>query len=158
MDKQNKSLSKQGIVCEVCDSKDSTQLKKKSLKYSPLLSFIILFLPKCPFCIVAYTSSMTMCGTASLINHHTDWGAWLAIGLSIIVLGSIILNFRGKGTYKSILIALIGILMVLIGVFKPNMMSFYYLGSVMLFIAAFYNGSGFRWFNRKMASLKFSSK
>jgi hypothetical protein len=125
MEKLHQIQSNTENACKVCHSNPSIQPQKNTNNLSPLLSFIILFLPKCPFCIVAYSSSMTMCGAAPLVSHHIDWGAWLAIGLSIIVLGSIALNFRGKGTYYALFIALIGSLMVVFGIFKANMMLFY---------------------------------
>jgi hypothetical protein len=132
--------------CLVCHE---TPIKKNaSYKLPSILSFIIVFLPKCPFCFVAYSSAMTMCGGPSLITHHSDWGAWLAIGLGGVVIFCIARNNRGAGTYKALFLALIGLCLVFFGVNEPDMMLWYYVGAILLLLAAFYNGSGFRWLNK----------
>jgi hypothetical protein len=132
--------------CFVCQE---TSIKKNSSDKLPsILSFIIVFLPKCPFCFVAYSSAMTMCGGPSLITHHSDWGAWLALGLGVIIIFCIAFNNRGTGTYRALLLALFGFSLVILGVNKANMMPFYYIGAILLLLAAFYNGRGFRWLNK----------
>jgi hypothetical protein len=133
--------------CIVCQDTPSPQ-KKIFDKFPSFLSFIIVFIPKCPFCFVAYSSAMTMCGGPSLITHHSDWGAWLALGLGGIVIFCIALNNRGVGTYRALSLALFGFCLVVFGITKPDMMICYYIGAILLLLAAFYNGSGFRWLNK----------
>jgi hypothetical protein len=111
------------------------------------LSFLIILLPKCPFCIVAYTSSMAMCGASPLVSHHTDWGAWVALFLGSVILYSIYRNRRGPGTAFAVAMAFVGLLLVTIGVFVADAFVCYYLGSIVLLLAAFFNGSGFRFIN-----------
>jgi hypothetical protein len=139
-------LSKESS-CHVCQE---TPIKKNASlnKLPSILSFIIVFLPKCPFCFVAYSSAMTMCGGPSLITHHSDWGAWLAMGLGGVIIFCIAFNNRGIGTYRALCLALFGFFLVIFGVNKANMMLLYYIGAIFLFFAAFYNGRGFRWLNR----------
>ncbi len=116
------------------------------------LSFLIILLPKCPFCIVAYTSSMAMCGVSPLVSHHTDWGAWAALFLGVAVTYSIYRNYRGRGTASALMLAFVGLLLVTIGVFVADVFVCYYIGSAMLLLAAFYNGSGFRFFHKSESS------
>jgi len=112
------------------------------------LGFLLVLLPKCPFCLVAYTSSMAMCGASPLISHHTDWGAWAALSLGLIVTYSIYRNYRGQGTKRALKVALVGLALVALGAFLPNIFGFYYVGATLLLVAAFYNGSGFGIINR----------
>jgi hypothetical protein len=112
---------------------------------STALGLVVLLLPKCPFCVVAYTSSMAICGAPSLTEHHTDWGAWLAIGLAVLCLGSIARNYRGAGTRTAIVMAFVGICLLVTGLFIPNAMGWYYAGAALLFLSSFYNGRGYRW-------------
>ena len=112
------------------------------------LSFLLILLPKCPFCLVAYSSSLAMCGISPLVSHHTDWGAWAAFVLGGAVLYGIYRNYRGTSTIKALMAALIGLLFVAIGVLVPFAFGFYYAGAMLLFVAAFYNGSGFRIINQ----------
>jgi hypothetical protein len=110
------------------------------------LSGLILLLPKCPFCIVAYTSSMAVCGAPSIVHHQTDWGAWLSIGLALICLFSIARNYRGPGTRTALWLAGLGLVLLCVGLFLPNAMLAYYLGGAILFLSSFYNSRGYRFF------------
>lgn len=143
--------SSKDFSCRVCQNTPSPQKytsNKLSSKLPSIFSFIIVFLPKCPFCFVAYSSAMTMCGGPSLITHHSDWGAWLAISLGGIIICCIAINNRGVGTYRALLLAIFGLFLVIIGVNKVNMMLLYYIGAILLLLAAFYNGRGFHWLNK----------
>ncbi|MCY7359360.1 MAG: hypothetical protein LH609_18270 [Rudanella sp.] len=108
----------------------------------------MLILPKCPFCVVAYTSSMAICGAPPVVNHHTDWGGWLGLGLATVCIGSIARNYRGTGTRTAIIIALLGLSLLLFGLFTANAMLWYYAGASLLFLGSFYNGRGYRWLSR----------
>lgn len=131
--------------CMGCDEVALPEKQRSGQWYSTVLSFVVLLLPKCPFCVVAYTSSMAICGAPSLTEHHTDWGAWLAIGLAVLCIGSIARNYRGPGTRTAIVMALSGMSLLVAGLFIPNAMSWYYAGAALLFLSSFYNGRGYRW-------------
>jgi hypothetical protein len=135
----------------------SSCAKEKVLPFSWLpssLSFLIILLPKCPFCIVAYTSSMAICGASPLVSHHTDWGAWFALFLGMVITFSIYRNYRGLGTTLALLVALLGLLFVGIGVFVADAFVYYYVGSIVLLLAAFFNGSGFRFISKFFTYVK----
>jgi hypothetical protein len=127
--------------CDVCTP-------TSQFKYPSLLSILILILPKCPFCFVAYTSAMTMCGSSALVSQHLDWAAYLAISLAIIVVFCIARNYRGIGTSRALILAIVGLLFVLSGLFQTENIISYYIGSILLLIAAFYNGGGFKPINK----------
>ncbi len=91
---------------------------------------------------------MAICGAPSIVNHYTDWGAGLAIGLAGLCLASIARNYRGAGTRTAIVIALVGIVLLLIGLFIPNALPCYYTGAALLFFSSVYNGRGYRWLSR----------
>jgi hypothetical protein len=129
---------------ESCDKCTPTSFNK----IPSFLSFLVLILPKCPFCFVAYTSAMTMCGSSTLISQHIDWAAYLSIALAAIVIFCIARNYRGKGTLRALLLALTGITMVAMGIFLPKNINSYYIGSILLLFAAYYNGSGFKPLNK----------
>lgn len=138
----------QGTSCTACGATVLPVKQSPKSSYSSVLGLLIFLLPKCPFCVVAYTSSMAICGAPTLVDHHTDWGAWLAIGLSLLCLGSIVRNYRGTGTWTALGIALFGFASVITGLFLPNAMVWYYLGGAMLFVGSFYNGRGYRWLSK----------
>lgn len=134
--------------CTAC--REDVLVKKPLAKqwHSTALGLLVLILPKCPFCVVAYTSSIAICGAPSVVNHHTDWGAWVALGLATVCIGSIARNYRGTGTRTAIIISLLGLSLLLFGLFTPNAMPWYYTGAVLLFLGSFYNGRGYRWLSR----------
>ena len=116
----------------------------KSRTASFLGSIIILLLPKCPFCMVAYSSTITFCGTAGVFTdtkHHTDWGAHAAIFISVLLTVSMMLTYklsRGYFRYLSMAaMAVCGSLCMYIGIFHATSMTCYYAGAVLLMIATF---------------------
>ncbi len=140
-------ISSQEKPCKACDLPKLNRLPS-------YLGFIVLILPKCPFCFVAYSSAMTLCGSSSILSHNTDWGAYVSIGLAFIVLLCLVFNYRGKGTKRAILLAIIGICLIVLGIYIPNQISFYYIGSMFLLLSAYYNGSGFVKINNLITFLK----
>ena len=122
-------------------------------RYSSVLGFIILLLPKCPLCVVAYSSAITLCGTSTLITHtthHTDWGSYVALGMSVIIIVCILLSYRTKKNNAiSLITALCGVLLICAGIFKADAMACYYIGATLLVMATFiYSGFMSRLFER----------
>lgn len=134
--------------CASCHGEVTVRKQPKITWPSTVLGILVFILPKCPFCVVAYTSSMAICGAPSIVNHHTDWGAWLAVGLAVVCIGSIARNYRGSGTRTAIVIALLGLAFLLAGLLTPNAMIWYYLGATCLFLGSLYNGRGYRWLSK----------
>ncbi|GAA4447285.1 hypothetical protein GCM10023189_03480 [Nibrella saemangeumensis] len=90
---------------------------------------------------------MAICGAPSVLQHHTDWGAWLAVALALICIYSLVKNYRGKGTRTAIVIASFGLSLLLVGLLIPNSMRWYYSGATLLFVSSIYNGPGYKWLN-----------
>ncbi len=99
---------------------------------------------------------MAICGAPSVVQHHTDWGAWLAVGLATVCIGSIAQNYRGTGTRTAIVLALLGLSFVCFGLFAPHAMTWYYAGAGLLFFSSFYNGRGYRWLHTRMNNVKWT--
>jgi hypothetical protein len=116
----------------------------KSRTASFLGSIIILLLPKCPFCLVAYSSTITLCSTAGVFTHtkyHTDWGAYAAIFISVLIAVFMMVTYklsRGYFRYVSMAaMAVCGSLCMYIGIFHAASMTCYYTGAALLVIATF---------------------
>lgn len=135
-------------TCKSCSEDVVSPPATSTTWTSAVVGFMILILPKCPFCVVAYTSSMAICGAPSLTEHHTDWGAWLSLGLAAVCLWSIARNYRGPGTRAALVVATSGLCLLLVGLFMPHAMRCYYAGAALLFLGSLYNGRGYRWLNR----------
>lgn len=120
---------------------------KKKRSYSWLPAVVVAILPKCPFCIMAYSGAVTMC-SGMKYPHAGSFSAYLSLGLAAIVLLGILLNRRGRKTWRAFGLASLGILTLLVGQFFIISATNYYLGVGLLFFGIWYNGS-FTYFLRK---------
>jgi len=132
--------------CGSTTRKCPTQINKKHISWLP--AFIIAILPKCPFCIMAYSGAMTLCSGRTLTPNAGTGSSYLIIGLSILVLASIAFNHKGKKTKIAILLSLLGIISLISSQFIFISQILYYIGVGILFFGIWYNGS-FSFFYRK---------
>lgn len=107
------------------------------------LAFTILIavLPKCPFCILAYSSAITMCSGQKWYDHSPSTMSYISIVLCLIVLLSIIFNYRDLRTVFAIILALAGTALVMTAELYTGEMMTYNYGTILLLIAALLNGS-----------------
>lgn len=134
-----------------CPHNKACGKQKRKLNLSWLPAIIVAILPKCPFCIMAYSGAMTMCSGNMLYPNAGTSASYLTIGIALFVLLSMILNYKGRKTQVALLLAASGILLMLIGQFFFISMTNYYLGVLLLFFGIWYNGS-FLHFYEKYAS------
>ena len=124
---------------------NSKSLHAFTKRYSSVLGFIILILPKCPFCLVAYSSTITLCSATTLLahnTHHTDIGAYIAIGMGVIISACILFTYKNNSCNRLALSAAIaGLLLICLGIFREESIPTYYTGAALLVFATFiYSG------------------
>lgn len=119
-----------------------------------LPTVFIALLPKCPFCIMAYSGAMTLCSGTTLYPHASSKSSVLILIISIFILLSLALNYKKWTTIISAGIVLGGILMMVLSQYYFMNEASYYLGVGMLFLGVWYNGS-LLYFLRK---IKFQNK
>lgn len=135
-----------------CKHKKKIARPKKGAFLSLLSGVLIAIIPKCPLCIFAYSSAITMCSGAKLQEEsflNVDW-FYINLFLSIVTLSLILFNYKGKKTWiaATLAIAACSMLLLLDLASSPVL---YYLSCALLFIAVWMNGS-FTWFIRKWMS------
>ena len=124
--------------CRPCHS--SRQYGNNSSWLSALL---IVIIPKCPFCIMAYTSAISMCGTGSLYFSENNWVSFIPLVLALIIILMIGLNYRDRRTVVALMISAVGFGLIL-GSHQLVLEShFYNWGTGLLFFSIFLNGSLF---------------
>ena len=116
---------------------------------------LIVILPKCPFCIMAYSSAITMCGAGELFyTSENNWVSYIPILLSLIIVRIIFSNKRGRRTLISASIAISGALLIILTQQTVLSFQFYNVGAVMLFFAIWLNGSLFSFVSLMKDSVK----
>jgi len=136
-----------------------TEVVKKPKGRLGIFSFFILvILPKCPFCIMAFTSTAMLCGEGINMEVSKTYNSNLTIlitaVLGLITLASLILNRKGKRTWYALLLSIVGLGCLLFSVVKYGGQPLYYTGIVLVFFGVWLNGS-LLWFlrNAKTVSL-----
>jgi hypothetical protein len=104
-------------------------------------AIFIAILPKCPFCIMAYSGAVSMCSGKMLFPNAHSYSGYFIIGLSIVILLSILLNNKGSRTLVSAFIVSIGILLLAISQFVSMSEPQYYFACLIMFFGIWYNGS-----------------
>lgn len=130
--------------CRPCQNRKQVSEGKKP---AGLLSTILLLvLPKCPFCIMAFSSTFILCGKAGDVSEQThsfiSTSAILITSiLCLIVLLSIAFNYRDTRTKYAFILALAGSLLLLCSVCVGGGKSVYYSGAFLIFIGVWLNAS-----------------
>lgn len=131
-----------------CHCPKSHRIKPKSRHLPVLSGILIALLPKCPFCIMAYSSAITLCSGATLYDHHPTWISWISIGLAALTLGFVLWNYKGWRTWLAAALVLAGSFFILQSELKTGDVPDYYFGCASLLLGVWLNGN-FVWFLRK---------
>lgn len=135
--------------CNTCTPTKSNKISTGSSIFSALLVVII---PKCPICIMAYTSAVTMCGGPDMYMSENNWISYLPIMLSLIIIGLILYNHKGGRSWVALAIALLGTLFILLTHQMILPAAYYNAGTILLFLAIWFN-SNFISFLNELKSL-----
>ena len=136
-----------------CKAKDS---RKERNSISPLLTGIVIALiPKCPYCILAYSSAITMCSGSKMYMQSPGFSSMILLGLAFLTLLFIVLNYRDKRTILAIAFVCAGSLLMLACQFYTFNMNHYYLGTFLLLFGVWVNAS-FKYFYRQWLKPLFS--
>lgn len=122
-----------------CTSRAKKQAKDSSI--SLFGGIFLALLPKCHFCILAYSSAITVCGKGTYYDHSPTWTSFISIGLACLTLVFILLNPRGKRTWIATSLVLIGICAIAVSELYTGEMMQYYLGSGVLMMGVWINAN-----------------
>lgn len=119
--------------------------KKRDLFKHPHLSFFaglfIAILPKCPFCILTYSSAITLCSGKTIYNHDPTWTSWISIALALFTLLAILLNFKGRKTIAAAGLVLLGSAFLLYSELYTGDLTSYYWGAGLLLVGVWLNAN-----------------
>jgi hypothetical protein len=116
-----------------CKAKKSVRSTKSAGIWSGIL---LLLIPKCPFCFMAFSSVMVFCGGKDILyGSRTFFSATTLILTAIFCLTallSIIIYYRrGRGKY-ALMLAITGITLLILSVTLIGGLTLYYMGALML--------------------------
>ena len=134
-----------------CHSKRIHQPSASQQKFSIanfIPAFLIAILPKCPFCIMAYTGAVSLCSGKMWSPNTNAYSSYLIMGLSVLVLLAILLNHRGKRTYLAAIFAVAGIALLYLSQYYWLSEFTYYVSVILLFFSIWFNGSFFYFIKR----------
>ena len=129
-----------------CPSKKRKSVQKSA--YPILSSVLIALLPKCHFCILAYSSAITLCSGTKIYDHSPEWTSFISIGLAVLTLFFVLINYRGKRTIFSAIMVLIGSMLIIRTELYTGEIIEYYYGVGLLMIGVWVNASFYYFFFR----------
>jgi len=145
-----KGLKTNNCKCVHAQSK----IKKRTI-FPLFTGTLIALIPKCPYCILAYSSAITMCSGSKLYPQLPGWTSYLLLGLAVLTLLFILVNYKGRRTIIAALLVGTGGALMLACQFYTFNMNHYYMGTFLLLFGVWVNAS-FRYFFRKWIKLIFA--
>ena len=113
----------------------------KERSFTSLLGAVaIALLPKCPFCLLAYSSAVTMCSGATYDSHAPGWVSFISISLALVVLYTVCRTYRGARTLFAAALAMLGTGIVAYSELVSGSLGLYQCGALMMLAAALLNG------------------
>jgi hypothetical protein len=129
--------------CKSCRKAGANPGVKKSTGW--LMGFLLVILPKCPFCILAYTSTLMLCGKDSITTktsiHYSQTTLLITSVLCLLTLFSILMNYRDTRTKYALGLVLAGSSMAILSAFQTGGEYLYYMGVMVIFTGVWTNGS-----------------
>jgi hypothetical protein len=129
--------------CKPCKRKQLTAEQKKHVGL--FTGIMLALLPKCPFCFMAFSSTMILCENGiSGVSSHTFASTttlFFTAFFCLVTLLSILLNFRDARTKYALLVATLGTLLLVLSVTVGGGLLLYYLGVLVVFSGVWLNGS-----------------
>ena len=122
-----------------CKHKNCRKIKTSG--FPLLIGLLIALIPKCPFCVLAYSSAIALCSGAKVYIHHPGWTSWISILLAILTLIMVFVNFRGLRTYMAIVLILVGTSFIAIAEFRTGSLAHFYCGSSIILVGVWLNAS-----------------
>jgi hypothetical protein len=116
---------------------------QKSFSWLP--GILLVVLPKCPFCFMAFSSTMLLCGEGVTMTSERMYQSDLTIALSAlfcaIALLGIMMVRRDIRTVYALMIAISGTTMIMTSVLKTGGLPLYYAGTFLIFLGVWLNSS-----------------
>ena len=129
--------------CKPCGKRKTVTEAKKPVGL--LATILLVLVPKCPFCLMAYSSTLILCGKAGGVSadmlHASSNTIFITSFFCFVVLLSIILNYRDARTGYALLLAAAGCFFIIYSVCAGGGLPLYYSGVFLVFVGVWLNAS-----------------
>lgn len=136
-----------------CKCKTRTKKEARNSSLSILGGIGLALLPKCHFCVLAYSSAVTVCGKGTYYDHSPEWTSFISIGLAFITLVFVFINRRGKRTWYAAALVVIGIGLISLSELYTGEKLHYFLGAGILMMGVWINASFLYFFHQYLKPL-----
>ncbi len=138
-------MERSSIVKDCKPCKKISHVNADKRRFSVFSGILLAFLPKCPFCFMAFTNTLILCGEGNSLTCQRTFSSSTTSLLSIlfcsIILLSIIFNYQDSRTKYAIALAFTGSLFVILSVIKTGGLPLYYFGIIFIFSGVWMNAS-----------------
>jgi hypothetical protein len=135
--------------CSRCEKNTNTPSKRN---YTFFAGILLAILPKCPFCMMAYSSTVMLCGNNSVSSYQQGHQSLTTICITsffcLLVVAGLLLNYQGRRTKIALAISTFGIFLIMRTIFYGGGQELYYLGVSVVFMGVWLNGSLIRLFGK----------
>ncbi len=128
--------------CTPCKKRGKTILPEKQT--GVVAGILLALLPKCPFCYMAFSGTLMLCGNGEGMFTRTFSSLptqVFSIIFCLLILLFIVLNFRDKRTLYAITLATVGSAMIIYSTTIAGGLMLYYFGVIIIFFAVWLNAS-----------------
>ena len=129
--------------CKPCGRIEKSLSHRNAASFMP--GFLLVILPKCPFCFMAFSSTMLLCGEGTTMSAERMYQSTPAIVLSALfclaAIAGIAMVKRDIRTFYALLLAMTGSVMVMTSVLKTGGIPLYYSGTAFIFLGVWLNTS-----------------
>lgn len=136
------TVSKIENDCRPCKKKKRVSKGKKQVGL--LTTVLLVLLPKCPFCVMAYSGTFILCGKAGGVSEtgsSSPTTIFITLFFCLLVLLSILFNYRDARTRYALLLAVAGSVVIMYSVTAGGGLPFYYAGVILVFTGVWLNAS-----------------
>ncbi len=123
--------------CDSCKRKYTIEVKSSGF----WATLFLLILPKCPFCILAYSSTIALCTTTPAMKDHSGFAVCLVVLSGFIVMISMVVRYKGLKTLVCLFLSGIGMILAIQAIANQTSMSGYYIGVFLIAFGLWLNGS-----------------
>ena len=131
-----------------CICKKNKIREVRSSKLSFLGVLFIAILPKCPFCILAYSSAITLCSGKKIYNHSPEWYSYISIFLALFTLCILLYNYKGVKTIIAAFLVLLGSYFLYVSEMYTGELNEYYIGAGLLLMGVWLNANMMFFYNK----------